>query len=74
LLFRSSAASAGGTADYNGAATALANQNLLQGFELVLYTKTGLGDGQQANNPWLQEFPDPITRVSWDNYVTVSQC
>jgi molybdopterin-containing oxidoreductase family iron-sulfur binding subunit len=28
-------------------------------------------DGQQAN-PWLQEFPDPITRVSWDNYVTVS--
>ncbi len=37
-----------------------------------MYTKTGLGDGQHANNPWLQEFPDPITRVSWDNYVTVS--
>ncbi|MBX2827759.1 MAG: TAT-variant-translocated molybdopterin oxidoreductase [Flavobacteriaceae bacterium] len=42
------------------------------GFELTLYTKTGLGDGQQANNPWLQELPDPITRTSWDNYVTVS--
>ena len=39
---------------------------------LVLYSKTGIGDGQQANNPWLQEFPDPITRVSWDNYLTVS--
>ncbi|MGA0373204.1 MAG: TAT-variant-translocated molybdopterin oxidoreductase [Flavobacteriaceae bacterium] len=39
---------------------------------LVLYCKTGMGDGQQANNPWLQEFPDPITRVSWDNYLTVS--
>jgi len=39
---------------------------------LVLYTKTGMGDGQQANNPWLQEFPDPITRVSWDNYLTVA--
>ncbi len=39
---------------------------------LVLYTKTGMGDGQQANNPWLQEFPDPISRVSWDNYLTVS--
>jgi MoCo/4Fe-4S cofactor protein with predicted Tat translocation signal len=63
---------AGGTADYNGAATALAQSKAAQGFELVLYTKTGLGDGQQANNPWLQEFPDPITRVSWDNYVTVS--
>ena len=39
---------------------------------LVLYTKTGMGDGQQANNPWLQEFPDPITRVAWDNYLTIS--
>ncbi|AWM13962.1 quinol:cytochrome C oxidoreductase [Flavobacterium sediminis] len=45
----------------------------VSGMELVLYTKTGMGDGQQANNPWLQEFPDPITRVSWDNYVTVSK-
>ena len=43
------------------------------GMELVLYSKTGLGDGQQANNPWLQEFPDPITRVSWDNYLTISK-
>jgi len=42
------------------------------GMELTLYTKTGLGDGQQANNPWLQELPDPISRASWDNYVTVS--
>ncbi|WP_353168043.1 TAT-variant-translocated molybdopterin oxidoreductase [Flavobacterium sp.] len=43
------------------------------GLDLVLYSKVGMGDGQQANNPWLQEFPDPITRVSWDNYVTVSK-
>jgi molybdopterin-containing oxidoreductase family iron-sulfur binding subunit len=42
------------------------------GFELNFYTKTGLGDGKQANNPWLQEFPDPITRASWDNYLTIS--
>ncbi|TYA88088.1 quinol:cytochrome C oxidoreductase, partial [Seonamhaeicola marinus] len=44
-----------------------------EGLELTLYTKTGMGDGQQANNPWLQEFPDPITRTSWDNYLTVSK-
>ncbi len=43
------------------------------GLELTLYTKTSLGDGQQANNPWLQELPDPITRASWDNYLTVSR-
>jgi MoCo/4Fe-4S cofactor protein with predicted Tat translocation signal len=41
--------------------------------ELSLYTKTGMGDGQMANNPWLQEFPDPITRTSWDNYITISK-
>jgi molybdopterin-containing oxidoreductase family iron-sulfur binding subunit len=54
------------------AARALASSSQSEGMELQLYTKTGMGDGQQANNPWLQEFPDPITRTSWDNYVTVS--
>jgi molybdopterin-containing oxidoreductase family iron-sulfur binding subunit len=67
-----SAASAG-SADFSAAASALAQSKPLANFELVLYTKTGMGDGQQANNPWLQEFPDPITRVSWDNYLTVSK-
>ncbi len=59
----------GGDAARNLASTAASSN----GFELTLYTKVGLGDGQQANNPWLQEFPDPITRVSWDNYLTVSK-
>ncbi len=51
----------------------LANAKGAEGMELTLYSKVGMGDGQQANNPWLQEFPDPITRVAWDNYVTVSK-
>jgi molybdopterin-containing oxidoreductase family iron-sulfur binding subunit len=50
----------------------LANASVTE-MELTLYSKVGMGDGQMANNPWLQEFPDPITRVSWDNYVTVSK-
>ncbi|MET3027072.1 TAT-variant-translocated molybdopterin oxidoreductase [Flavobacterium sp. UW10123] len=62
----------GGAIDAATAANAVAKSKSAGEFELVLYTKTGLGDGQHANNPWLQEFPDPITRVSWDNYVTVS--
>ncbi len=41
--------------------------------ELAVYTKVGLGDGKQANNPWLQELPDPITRTSWDNYLLLSR-
>ena len=55
------------------AARALARSANASGMELSLYTKTGMGDGQQANNPWLQEFPDPITRTTWDNYLTVSK-
>jgi molybdopterin-containing oxidoreductase family iron-sulfur binding subunit len=55
------------------ALNAMANAKKPSGFELTLYTKTGLGDGTMANNPWLQELPDPITRTTWDNYVTISQ-
>ncbi len=44
-----------------------------EGIDLVLYQKAGIGDGSQANNPWLQEMPDPITKATWDNYLTVSQ-
>ena len=57
----------------SSAVQSLASATSGEGMELTLYTKVGMGDGQQANNPWLQEFPDPITRVSWDNYVTVSK-
>lgn len=64
---------AAASGDFSAAASALAQAKPAGKFELTLYTKTGLGDGQQANNPWLQEFPDPITRVSWDNYVTISK-
>ncbi len=58
--------------DINAAGSALAK---IKGsdLELTVYTKVGLGDGQQANNPWLQELPDPITRTSWDNYLLVSR-
>ena len=53
----------------NGALSATSQNG---GFELTLCTKTSMGDGQQANNPWLQEMPDPITRTSWDNYISMS--
>lgn len=40
--------------------------------ELVLYEKIAIGSGKLANNPWLQEMPDPITRATWDNYACIS--
>ncbi len=59
----------------NGVAAALAALATVatSDLELNLYTKISLGDGKMANNPWLQELPDPITRTSWDNYITMSR-
>ena len=41
-------------------------------FEIALYQKVGMGVGHQANNPWLLELPDPVTRIAWDNYAIIS--
>ncbi|HED65801.1 MAG TPA: 4Fe-4S dicluster domain-containing protein [Planctomycetes bacterium] len=40
---------------------------------LMLYPKVGLLDGAHAHNPWLQELPDPVTKVTWDNYACLSE-
>ena len=42
------------------------------GFELVLYPKVGILDGRHADNAWLQELPDPISKVTWDHYACLS--
>jgi Fe-S-cluster-containing dehydrogenase component len=41
-------------------------------WEVELYVSEALGSGQHANNPWLQELPDPITKATWDNYVCMA--
>ncbi|MBN2227623.1 MAG: TAT-variant-translocated molybdopterin oxidoreductase [candidate division Zixibacteria bacterium] len=38
----------------------------------VVYIPSALYDGRFANNGWLQEFPDPITKLAWDNAALVS--
>jgi molybdopterin-containing oxidoreductase family iron-sulfur binding subunit len=42
------------------------------GSTLVLYPKVGMPDGSHAYNPWLQELPDPISKVTWDNYACLA--
>jgi molybdopterin-containing oxidoreductase family iron-sulfur binding subunit len=41
-------------------------------YTLVLYEKISMRDGRHAQNPWLQELPDPVTKAVWDNYVCLS--
>ncbi|XXF79904.1 TAT-variant-translocated molybdopterin oxidoreductase [Myxococcaceae bacterium GXIMD 01537] len=55
-----------------GVAQALAGIAPASGdFELVLYPKVTVRDGALANNGWLQETPDPITKATWGNYVLI---
>jgi molybdopterin-containing oxidoreductase family iron-sulfur binding subunit len=39
----------------------------------VLHRDGSVDDGRFANNGWLQEMPDSITKVTWDNVVMMSQ-
>lgn len=41
--------------------------------QLVTYVKGAMGVGQHAANPFLQETPDPVSKVTWDNYVMMSR-
>jgi anaerobic selenocysteine-containing dehydrogenase/Fe-S-cluster-containing dehydrogenase component len=40
-------------------------------FYLVTYMSPVLGDGRGANKPWLQELPDPVTKVLWSSWVEI---
>ena len=40
--------------------------------EIVLTASYEMDDGRYANNGWLQEMPDPITKLTWDNAALVS--
>lgn len=69
------ASSASATAaDVSGAASALAQEVAAYGKDLQLkvYEAVSIGDGTYSDNPWLMEVPDPVTKVTWDNYIIAS--
>ena len=57
-------------ADVNAAAAKI-NKPSSSELEISFYEPINIGAGQYANNPWLQELPDPVTRCTWGNYVSV---
>ncbi len=78
FLPNSAAAAVTGATDWSAAAAqidsslaapALSEQNLEVGF----HRDYSVDDGRYNNNGWLQELPDPVTKLTWDNAVLVSR-
>jgi len=46
---------------------ALARAGASSGLEIVFLPSASLHDGRFANDAWLQELPDPLTKLTWDN-------
>ena len=42
------------------------------GIEIGFYPDSGVYDGRFANNGWLQEASDPMTKLTWDNAALMS--
>ena len=40
-------------------------------FALVIRPSNNFFDGRGANKPWLQELPDPVTKISWSSWVEI---
>jgi molybdopterin-containing oxidoreductase family iron-sulfur binding subunit len=41
--------------------------------EVVFFRDAKMDDGRYANNGWMQELPDPVTKMTWDNAVLISR-
>ena len=57
---------------FNLAAVAKRQAVETTGYTLILYPKVGMTDGRHAYNAFLQELPDPISKITWGNYANLS--
>ncbi len=56
----------------NEALSAIKKTQTSASLELVLYPTSHIGDGELGNIAWLHELPNPVSKIVWDNYVSVS--
>ncbi|MEZ5014296.1 MAG: TAT-variant-translocated molybdopterin oxidoreductase [Chitinophagales bacterium] len=62
-----------GNMDVSAAASAIKEMaSKASGIEVQLYESVAIGDGRYADNPWLHEMPDPVSKITWGNYLNVS--
>jgi len=41
-------------------------------FSLLVYPSSRLADGRHANRPWMQELPDPVSKITWHSWVEMN--
>lgn len=61
-----------GNVEAAASAALAAAKTVVGDFELKLYESSALRDGRYANNAYLQEVPDPVSKVTWDNYAAIN--
>ncbi|MEM7602049.1 MAG: 4Fe-4S dicluster domain-containing protein, partial [Verrucomicrobiota bacterium] len=61
-----------GAVKIDSGAVKIADLPHAEGLEVALTVGSATYDGRFANNGWLQEAPDPITKLTWDNAALVS--
>jgi len=57
---------------YDANISKLVSKSKGKGLEISFYESVALRNGSHANNPWLQELPHPISKITWDNYANIS--
>lgn len=67
-----------GEFQWNEVRSALANESSAplpsrEEIEVVFHRDASMDDGRFNNNGWMQELPDPITKLTWDNAVVMSR-
>ncbi|WP_156306310.1 TAT-variant-translocated molybdopterin oxidoreductase [Sphingobacterium endophyticum] len=76
FIYKGSATGSAYTAnvDVNAAAAAIATdaKRIAGGVELKVYESPNIRDGRWANNAYLQELPDPVSKVTWDNFAAIN--
>ncbi|MEO1022434.1 MAG: TAT-variant-translocated molybdopterin oxidoreductase [Bacteroidota bacterium] len=60
------------TSSLGSAVAGALNQTPGSGMEVVIRPDASVYDGRFANNGWLQELPDPMTKITWDNVALMS--
>jgi molybdopterin-containing oxidoreductase family iron-sulfur binding subunit len=63
--------------DWNASAIVVGSQKppampAKNNLEVVFHRDAKVDDGRYNNNGWLQELPDPVTKMTWENVILVS--